>query len=229
MRRILVIEDDETIRLAIREVLALEGFQVLLAEDGDEGLSAACREDPDAILLDIVLPHRDGYEVLRRLRADGIETPVLMISAKGQEIDKVLALELGADDYLTKPFGLAELTARIKAQLRRAQMARGRSPRGSRKLGPFRVDFDARRVTREKTEIPLTRTEFDLLALLLNDPGRVFSREELMKRIWGYERIPNSRTLDNHIFELRHKIEEDPSRPKWIQSIRGIGYRLTKT
>ncbi len=229
MSKVLVIEDDPNIRLAIQDVLELEGFEVLLAEDGDEGLRAGTREDPDLILLDIVLPHRDGYEVLRRLRADRVLAPVLMISAKGQEIDKVLALELGADDYLTKPFGMAELCARVKAQLRRARMAGDAAPRGLRTLGPLQVDLDARRVTRGEQEIPLTRTEFDLLALFLSAPGRAFAREEIMKRVWGYERLPNSRTLDNHIFELRHKIEEDPSQPKWIQSVRGIGYRLQKS
>ncbi len=232
MNRILVIEDDPAIRNAISDVLRLEGFEVLLASDGEEGLRAATREDPDLILLDIVLPKRDGYEVLRCLRADKVLAPVLMISAKGQEIDKVLALELGADDYLTKPFGMAELCARVKAQLRRAQIAQGPTLRGIRSLGPFRIDLDARRVTRgdpdSDQDIPLTRTEFDLLALFLSAPGKAFAREEIMKQVWGYERLPNSRTLDNHIFELRHKIEEDPKHPKWIQSVRGIGYRLSK-
>ena len=228
MSKILVIEDDTPIRQAIRDVLELEGFEVLLSADGNLGLEAACKEDPDLILLDIILPHRDGYEVLRLLRLDGVDAPVLMISAKGQEIDKVLALELGADDYLTKPFGMAELTARVKAQLRRARINMKSKLKGTYRLGSLALDLNARIVTRGIKTISLTPTEFDLLALFMSEPGKAFSRAELMKRIWGYERLPHSRTLDNHIFELRRKIEENPQHPKWIQSVRGFGYRLTK-
>jgi two-component system, OmpR family, response regulator VicR len=229
MSRILIIEDNEAIRYAIRDVLETEGHEVLLAECGATGLKAACAEDPAAILLDIILPEMDGYEVLRRLRADGVEAPVMMISAKGQEIDKVLALELGADDYLTKPFGMAELLARVKAQLRRAQLSNPHPARGIRRQADLEIDLDARTVTKNGSGLALTRTEFDILALLSGSPGRVFTRREILAEVWGYEHFPTSRTLDNHIFELRHKIEDDPTQPSLIQSVRGIGYRMTET
>jgi len=229
MSRILIIEDDEAVRLAIRDVLETEGHEVLLAACGATGLTAACTQDPSAILLDIILPEMDGYEVLRRLRADGVEAPVLMISAKGQEIDKVLALELGADDYLTKPFGMAELLARVKAQLRRARLATPHALRGIKRAADLEVDLDARTVTKAGSGLSLTRTEFDILALFLTSPGRVFSRREILAEVWGYEHFPTSRTLDNHIFELRHKIEDDPTQPILIQSVRGVGYRMTQS
>ena len=227
MARVLIIEDDAAVAEALGEVLALEGYATEFAVDGAEGLRLGSTADPNVILLDIVLPEIDGYEVLRKLRADGVEAPILMISAKGREIDKVLALELGADDYLTKPFGMAELTARVKALLRRARG--GGRVTAVRRIGDLEVDLVARRVRRRGEVIALTRTEFDLLALFLSRPDKVFARDEILERIWGYTHIPNTRTLDNHIFQLRKKIEDVPGEPKVIESVRGVGYRLTQT
>ena len=173
-----------------------------------------------------MLPGLDGYEVLKRLRADGVEAPVMMISARGQEIDKVLALELGADDYLTKPFGMAELIARVKAHVRRARTDTGQAVTGIKKIHDLTVDVDARTVTRQGRPVTLTRTEFDLLALFLAAPGKAWTRHEILDRLWGPDYIPGSRTLDNHVGQLRRKIEDDPTQPVVIQSVRGVGYRL---
>jgi DNA-binding response OmpR family regulator len=229
MPTILIIEDDRAVRTAIADALAAEGHETLTAETGPDGLEQGLTRDPDLILLDIVLPGFDGYEVLRRLRADGLETPVMMISAKGQEIDKVLALELGADDYLTKPFGMAELVARVKAHLRRARVEAGQTVSGLKRYGDLEVDVDARTVARRGEPVDLTRTEFDLLVLFLSAPGKAFGRDEILNRVWGYDYIPGSRTLDNHIAQLRKKLEDDPAAPTLIESVRGIGYRLAKT
>ena len=229
MARILIIEDDLAVRTAVSDAVAAEGHEVLAAETGPAGLEQGLTLDPDLILLDIVLPGLDGYELLKRLRADGVETPVMMISAKGQEIDKVLALELGADDYLTKPFGLAELVARVKAHLRRARTGAGQSVSGLKRYRDLEIDLDARSVRKKGAPVELTRTEFDLLVLFLGAPGKAFGRDEILNRIWGYDYIPGSRTLDNHISGLRHKIEDDPAQPALIESVRGVGYRLTKS
>lgn len=228
MSRILIIEDDRAVRTAIADVLETGGHTTLTAENGPAGLAAGLAEDPDLILLDIVLPGIDGYEVLKQLRADGVETPVVMISAKGQEIDKVLALELGADDYLVKPFGLAELAARVKAHLRRARVDEEKAVSGLKTCGDLIIDLDARTVTRAGAPVELTRTEFDLLTLFLGAPGKAFGRNEILNRIWGYDHIPGSRTLDNHISGLRKKIEADPASPTLIESVRGVGYRLAR-
>ncbi|MBN2491428.1 MAG: response regulator transcription factor [Planctomycetes bacterium] len=229
MARILIIEDDRAVRTAVTDAVAAEGHTVLAAETGPAGLEQGLTQDPDLILLDILLPGLDGYELLRRLRADAVEAPVMMISAKGQEIDKVRALELGADDYLTKPFGLAELMARVRAQLRRARTGAGQSMAGLKRHRDLEIDLDARTVRKKRTPVELTRTEFDLLALFLGAPGKAFGRDEILNRIWGHEHIPGSRTLDNHIAALRRKLEDDPARPALIESVRGVGYRLTRS
>jgi len=228
MARILIIEDDRAVGLAVSDALAADGHETLVAETGPAGLDQGLRQDPDLVLLDIVLPDLDGYEVLKGLRADGVEAPVMMISAKGQEIDKVLALELGADDYLTKPFGMNELVARVRAHLRRARAGAGGTVTGIRKFRDLEVDADARTAARKGKALDLTRTEFDLLLLFLGAPGKAFSRNEILDRVWGHDYMPGSRTLDNHIGQLRRKIEDDPAHPALIQSVRGIGYRLTK-
>ena len=228
MARILIVEDDRAVCLAVSDALAADGHETLTAETGPVGLDLGLRQDPDLVLLDIILPDLDGYEVLKGLRADGVETPVMMISAKGQEIDKVLALELGADDYLTKPFGMNELVARVRAHLRRARAGAGSTVTGIRKYHDLEVDVDARTATKKGKILDLTRTEFDLLLLFLGAPGKAFSRNEILDRVWGHDYMPGSRTLDNHIGQLRRKIEDDPAHPALIQSVRGIGYRLTK-
>ena len=228
MARILIVEDDKAVGLAVSDALAADGHETLVAETGPAGLDQGLRQDPDLVLLDIVLPDLDGYEVLKGLRADGVEAPVMMISAKGQEIDKVLALELGADDYLTKPFGMNELVARVRAHLRRARAGAGSTVTGIRKFRDLEVDADARTATKKGKALDLTRTEFDLLLLFLGAPGKAFSRNEILDRVWGHDYMPGSRTLDNHIGQLRRKIEDDPAHPALIQSVRGIGYRLTK-
>ncbi len=229
MSTVLIIEDDLAVRVAIADALASEGHDTVTADTGPKGLDAGLRRDPDLILLDIVLPEIDGYEVLRRLRSDGVEAPVMMISAKGQEIDKVLALELGADDYLTKPFGMAELVARTKAHLRRARQHGGQSLSGVKRVGTLEIDVDARTAVCDGQAIELTRTEFDILALLMAAPGKAFTRDEIVNRVWGHDHFPGSRTLDNHIGQLRRKLGDDPTAPDRIVSVRGVGYRLTKS
>jgi DNA-binding response OmpR family regulator len=240
-KRILVIEDDPSIVLGLRMNLEAEGYSVQVAEDGESGLSLARRDEADLIILDVMLPRLNGFEVLRQLRSEGVRIPTIVLSARDAELDIVMGLEFGAEDYVTKPFGLAELLARIKAVLRRPAPERAaRSgevpPRqkpaawasGAIELGELSIDSRARQVKRAGEEISLTATEFDILWCLVQADGRVLAREEIQSLVWGPRHHGTLRTIDNFMMQLRTKLERDPAAPEHLLTVRGVGYRLAQ-
>ena len=226
MTRVLIVEDNQDLAFGLRNNLEIEGYDVEVAEDGPAGLAAARGRRPDLIVLDLMLPGLDGYRVLRQLRDDGLTAPVLILTAKGEEADKVLGFRLGADDYVTKPFGLLELLARVEALLRRSRPAAAPGPRGSLHFGDVNVAISTRSVRRGGQEVPLTPMEFDLLVALLRREGAVASRLELLREVWGHSSAVLTRTVDTHIGELRRKLEQDPANPRHILTVRKAGYRL---
>ncbi len=221
--RVLVVEDNPDLAFGLRNNLEIEGYEVRLAEDGPAGATMALEWRPDLVILDLMLPGLDGFGVLRRIREAGFAAPVLMLTARGEESDKVMGLRSGADDYVTKPFGVLELLARVEALLRRATAARDAAPTG---FGDVRVDRAARTVTRGGNSVPLAPMEYELLVALLDHQGAVVSRNDLMRTVWGYDASIVSRTVDTHVVELRRKLEEDPARPQHILTVRKAGYRL---
>jgi DNA-binding response OmpR family regulator len=225
VRRLLIIEDNEDLAFGLRTNLEVQGYQVELATDGLEGLARARQAPFDLIVLDLMLPTLGGIEVLRKFRKENQSTPVLILTAKGNELDKVLGLRLGADDYVTKPFGLMELLARVEALLRRAALP-GISDGDTYRFGSIEVDTEAQRVTRDGRAVELTPKEYGLLLALIKRAGAVATRIELMSEIWGHSSAVISRTVDTHIAELRRKLEQDPSRPRFIVTVRKSGYRL---
>ena len=226
-RRILVIEDDESIRTGLETALRSEGFDVVSAADGTSGLELGLREDPDLVVLDLMLPGIDGFEVLRRLRGDGVATPVLVLTARGLAEDRVRGLDLGADDYVVKPFGLDELLARVRARLRTWDRERGIDGGRHLRFGRVSVDFEARRAERDGADLRLTPQEFALLRHLAGREGRAVSRVELLRAVWGDEEVV-SRVVDTAILGLRRKVEEDPRSPRHVVSVRGLGYRFER-
>lgn len=227
MRRILIIEDNPDLAFGLRNNLEIEGFSIEVAEDGNRGLARARILDPDLIILDLMMPGMDGYRVLKTLREEGNATPVLILSARGEEADKVLGFRLGADDYVTKPFSLMELLARVEALLRRTAGGVERDLPGEvLRFGEVTVDTVAQRVTLRDEEVPLTHREYRLLLALLERRGAVVSRSDLLKAAWGHRGAVTSRTIDSHIAELRKKLESDPAEPRHILTIRKGGYRL---
>jgi DNA-binding response OmpR family regulator len=226
MTRVLIVEDNQDLAFGLRNNLEIEGYAVDVAADGPEGLAAARRAPPDLIVLDLMLPGMDGYRVLRQLREDGLTMPVLILTARGEEADKVLGFRLGADDYVTKPFGVLELLARVEALLRRSRPAAGPAGRGVERFGDVEVDLSTRTVRRAGTVVALTPMEFDLLVALLRRNGAVVSRMELLAEVWGHSSAVLTRTVDTHIGELRRKLEHDPSTPRHILTVRKAGYRL---
>jgi DNA-binding response OmpR family regulator len=224
MKKILIIEDEESILMALEDNLRLEGYEVACAGDGEQGLSMARDHDFDLIILDIMLPKMDGFEVCKRLRREGIDIPILMLTAKSQEIDKVLGLELGADDYVTKPFSPRELLARIKALLRRTRhFQQGME---SFKFGDIEVDFGKYEVKKRGKLIYLTALEFSLLHFLIKHKGQVVHRDAILDEVWGAGVFVQPRTVDKHISSLRNKIENDPQNPMHILGVRGVGYKF---
>lgn len=225
--RILIVEDNEDLAFGLRTNLEVQGYDVHIAADGSAGLDEAEDLAPDLIILDLMLPKLSGIEVLKTLRANGASMPILVLTAKGNEVDKVNGLRLGADDYVTKPFGLMELIARVEALLRRAKpSAAGRS--GVMGFGNVEVDLGSRQVTRSGEPVFLTPKEFDLLVALLERDGAVASRLELMSEVWGHSSAVISRTVDTHVAELRRKLEGDPGRPMHLLTVRKSGYRLVE-
>ena len=225
-RRILVVEDDLAILTGLSMNLKFEGYEVLQAQDGRQGLARALDESPDLLVLDVMMPELNGFEVLKELRQRGRDTPVVVLSAKGSEMDKILGLNLGADDYVAKPFGLQELLARIKAVLRRRYPAAGQPPPLA--FADVQVDMAAKTVTRGGKPVELTAQEFKLLAHFLAHPGRTFSREELLSAAWGYDYEGSARTVDNFMRQLRLKLEMDPEQPRHFLTVRGLGYRFDR-
>jgi len=238
-RKILVIDDESVLVETIAYNLEQAGYQVITAGDGTSALQAAYRELPDLIILDIMLPEMDGLEVCRQLRRESstATTPIMMLTAKGDEIDKVVGLEVGADDYVTKPFGRRELLARVRALLRRidyapldaakpAQEATNETSRANRELvaGPLRIDLAGRRVNCRGQEMELQPKQFELLTYLVRNRGTVLTRDQLLHNVWGYDYAGDTRTVDVHVRWLREKLEEDPANPRLIQTVRGVGY-----
>ncbi len=224
MDKILVIEDEESILMALEDNLKLEGYSVSSALDGEKGLSAAREGKHDLIILDIMLPKMDGFEVCKKIRSEGITTPILMLTAKSQEADKVIGLELGADDYVTKPFSSRELLARVKALLRRAKTQIPELEVYN--FGDVEVDFKKYEVRKKDKLIYLTALEFNLLQFLIKSKGEVVKRDVILDEVWGDDIFIQPRTVDKHISELRKKIEDDPSNPKHIIGVRSIGYKF---
>lgn len=222
MTRILIVEDDANIALGLQYDLKLEGYAVEIAADGERACRRA-REVPfDLVVLDIMLPRKDGFAVCRELRRAGIKTPILILTAKASEAEKVLGLELGADDYVTKPFSPLELRARIKALLRRGTP----DSKASFVFDEFEVDFDRCEVRRSGEHVDLTPTEFKLLATLIRRKGHLFTRDQLLDSVWGVGNYPTDRVVDNHMMNLRRKIERNPTEPRHLISARGLGYRF---
>jgi two-component system alkaline phosphatase synthesis response regulator PhoP len=223
MPRVLVIDDEPEIVRGIEDNLKFEGYQTLVATNGETGLALACQEAPALILLDIMMPRVSGWEVCRELRRRGIDVPVIMLTARAEEADRVQGLDLGADDYITKPFSVRELMARIQAVLRRPGPRRKAEALA---FGDVRVHVQARQVFRAGREVPMTRKEFDLLVYLVEHRGEIVTRERLLDHVWGYERFPTTRTVDTHVLRLRRKFETDPDRPAFILTVHGQGYRF---
>ncbi len=241
-KRILVIEDEPAVRAGLVDNLEFEGFKVLVAADGIEGLEVFESERPDLVILDVMMPGLDGLEVCRRIREERMGTPVIMLTAKCSEVDKVVGLEIGADDYLTKPFAMRELFARIRALLRRCEVfnpTRGVVGIGLEKedqdlpdiellqFGDVVIDFSAYRATKNNTEISLSAKEFELIRYLAVRANRPVSRDELLDKVWGYDSYPTTRTVDNFIARLRKQVEDSPDRPSHIVTVHGVGYKFS--
>jgi DNA-binding response OmpR family regulator len=225
MKRILVIEDEPQMQLGLRDNLELEGYEVQVASDGDEGLSKAASFNPDLVILDIMLPKKNGFDVCRELRARSNAMPIVMLTARSAETDKVLGLELGADDYVTKPFSITELLARVRAVLRRANAQRSTAADAVR-IGDIDVDFKLHQARRGKIRIEFTAREFELLRYFVQHTGQVVTREQILNEVWGYEEFPTTRTIDNFVAKLRQKIERAPHAPEHILTIHGSGYKF---
>lgn len=223
--RILLIEDEEGLILTLTDRLESEGFAVTSATDGANGLAIALAERFDLIILDVMLPKKNGYDVCRDLRQRNVQTPVLMLTAKGETIDKVLGLKLGADDYLTKPFEVMELLARVEALLRRAPRSAQPSD-ATFEFGEVSIDFRRAEVSRSGDRVDLSAMEFKLLQFLIENRGAVHSRDHLLDEVWGYDAMPSTRTVDVHVAWLRQKLEENPKHPQFIQTVHGLGYKF---
>jgi DNA-binding response OmpR family regulator len=223
--RILLVEDEEALLMTLTDRLRSEGYSVEVARNGDEGVTHGTRDVFDLIILDIQLPKRNGFDVCRDIRQEGVITPILMLTARGQTVDKVVGLKIGADDYMTKPFEMMELSARIEALLRRAPI---RPPEQENVLqfGDLRIDLRGTEVSRDGRAIALSAREFQLLRYLAENRGKTVSRGELLKEVWGYSASTYTRTVDMHVASLRQKIEDDPKQPQWVVTVPGLGYKF---
>ena len=220
--RILVVEDNADLAYGLRNNLEIEGYEVEVAADGERGLERVRQSRPDLVILDLMLPLLDGFRVLRAMRAEGLSMPVLILTARGEEADKVRGLKLGADDYVTKPFGVLELLARVEALLRR------NGARSLERIAGVEIDRATRSVTRDGRPVDLAPKEYDLLVALADRRGAIASRVDLMRQVWGWSDAVITRTIDTHIAELRRKLEDDPARPRLILTVRKAGYRLAR-
>jgi DNA-binding response OmpR family regulator len=224
-KKILIVEDDPSIQLGLKDEFESEGYIVYQAEDGEKGLEMARKIAPDLIILDVMMPLLNGHEVCKQLRSEGNRTPILMLTVKDREIDKVLGLELGADDYVTKPFSLMEVVARVKAVLRRTEESGQKIATST--FGDVELDFKKYVAKKRGEKIELTPLEFHMLKVLIQNKEQVITRNDFLDKIWGEDNmVVSSRTVDSHIASIRKKIEDDPSQPKYIISIRGVGYKL---
>ncbi|MGE5683370.1 MAG: response regulator transcription factor [Bacillota bacterium] len=228
MSRILIVEDEPNMRMGLRDNLEFEGYEVDFAEEGNGGLKKILENSYNLVLLDVMLPNMSGFEICKTARKKGITTPIILLTAKGEEIDKVLGLELGADDYITKPFSLRELLARIKAVLRRGEIS---SPQSGEKggliaIGRIDVNFPSYNAYTDGEQVQMSHKEFEILKYLYDHRNKTVSRDDLLKEIWGYGENPTTRTVDNFILKLRQKVETDPNHPQVILTVHGIGYKL---
>ncbi len=225
METILVIEDDQAIAMGLEKNLRFEGFGVILAKDGQSGLEAALGKSPDAVILDVMLPKMSGFEVCKALRKHDAKMPIIMLTARNQEIDKIMGLDLGADDYITKPFSVAEVLARLRACLRRGKMA-GEEAGGEFKFGEGTVDFAGQTVSVKGKDVEISLKEFDLLKYLIQNRGKALSRDQILNKVWGFDYYGTSRTIDNFITRLRQKLEKNPDSPRHFITMRGLGYKF---
>jgi DNA-binding response OmpR family regulator len=227
LSKILVVEDEPAILRGLQDNLRLEGFDVLTASDGESGYKLAIAAKPDLMILDLMLPRMSGYEVCRKLRTGGVNTPILILTARGEETDRVLGLDLGADDYVTKPFSIRELLARVRALLRRAAPAiPAVAPFDQLRFSGAFLDFQKYEASKDGHAVDLTRKEFGIVKFLASRPGVVVSRDELLNEVWGYDAYPTTRTVDNHIASLRAKLEPDAANPRHFLTVHGVGYKF---
>lgn len=224
MKRLLLVEDEPGLVLTLSDRLAREGYQVETSSDGESGLERAASEAFDLLLLDVMLPRLNGFDVLKELRKRGVETPIIMLTARGQIVDKVVGLKLGADDYVTKPFEMVELLARIEAKLRRAPVAL--HPAEGYQFGDIRIDFRRAEVVKGGAPLELSAREFQLLKYFIEHRGATLTRDELLNEVWGYNAMPSTRTVDVHVAWLRQKIEPNPRHPQYVLTIHGMGYKF---
>ncbi|MBS1851820.1 MAG: response regulator transcription factor [Acidobacteria bacterium] len=224
MARILIVEDEPNMVAGLRDNFEFEGYEVITAGDGVSGLERALRESPDLVILDVMMPRLSGLDVCKQLKAKRPALPIIMLTARGQEVDKIVGLELGADDYVTKPFSIRELLARVKAVLRRAGTAPKQQDRYS--FGDVEVNVRSCQVSRQGRALEFSSKEFDLLKYFLAHPGETLSRDRLLEDVWGYEHFPTTRTVDTHIVRLRQKVEPKPDEPRFILTVHGTGYKF---
>ena len=226
MSKILIVEDEPDMRTGLKDNLEFEGYEVNFAEDGETGLKNILEGDYDLVLLDVMLPKMSGFDVCKTVRKKGNNIPIILLTAKGEEIDKVLGLELGADDYVTKPFGLRELLARIKAILRRGEDKAKSNENAFVSIGRIEINFSTYNALEDGLAVQMSHKEFEILSYLWSNRNSTVSRDDLLNNVWGYDESPTTRTVDNFILKLRQKIEKDPDHPKIILTVHGIGYKL---
>ncbi|HHP7242664.1 MAG TPA: response regulator transcription factor [Cyclobacteriaceae bacterium] len=226
MKRILVVEDEPHMQMGLRDNLEFESYEVDIAGDGEAALNKISNHNYDLILLDVMIPKMSGFDVCKAARKKGVTTPIIFLTAKGEEIDKVLGLELGADDYITKPFSLRELVARVKAVLRRAEKTTGNNVPSEITIGRLKLDFQHFEAYEDGESVKLSHKEFEIINYLLEHKNQVVSRYDLLEKVWGYEAQPTTRTVDNFILKLRQKIEQNLNEPRIILTVHGVGYKL---
>lgn len=226
MPKILVVDDEQNMRTGLKDNLEFEGYDVDTANDGDEGLKKIFANNYTLIILDVMMPKKSGFDVCKETRKAGIKTPIILLTAKGEEIDKVVGLEIGADDYVTKPFSLRELLARVKAILRRSDSLIMDNESREIQIGKLAVDFNSYKATLKNKDVAMSHKEFEILRYLWKHRNKTVSRDNLLTEIWGYDETPTTRTVDNFILKLRQKIEIDPNHPQVILTVHGIGYKL---
>ena len=226
MKKILIIEDDLAILRGLKDNLEYESYEVTTATDGEKGYCFIREKKPDLVILDLMLPKMSGYELCRKVRAEGNTTPILMLTARGEEVDRILGLDLGADDYVTKPFSVPELLARIRALFRRVHLSKSGGLPNTLEFGDVFIDFKRFEARKAGKALDLSRKEYGVLRLLAAKAGEVVSRDELLDEVWGFNQYPTTRTVDNHVALLRSKLENDPADPKYLITVHGVGYKL---
>jgi two-component system alkaline phosphatase synthesis response regulator PhoP len=226
VKKILIIEDDPAIRTGLNETFTAEGYSVIEADTGTKGFEIASKDNFDLIVLDLILPGKDGIEICKDLRSDGVKTPIIMVTSRKEEIDKILGLEIGADDYVTKPFSIRELLARVKALIRRSTYEPGDIEQVA--FANLKIDFKKQEMFKGLNSVKLSSTEYRILHYFIDHEGQVISRDKFLDEVWGYDSYPTTRTVDNYILSLRKKIEDDPANPKHLLTVHKVGYKFQK-